>query len=85
MNKFHNDPLYDFLFDKEFKFWERSVWEEQAPLFSFGDDVNVIPPEVKQERRSRMVEKEKFKNVPEYYPWMYLDGYSPEEILYSAR
>ena len=32
-----------------------------------------------------MVEKEKFKNVPEYYPWMYLDGYSPEEILYSAR
>ena len=32
-----------------------------------------------------MVEKEKFKNVPEYYPWMHLDGYSPEEILYSAR
>ena len=32
-----------------------------------------------------MVEKEKFKNVPEYYPCMYLDGYSPEEILYSAR
>ena len=31
-----------------------------------------------------MVEKEKFKNVPEYYPWMHLDGYSPEEILYSA-
>ena len=48
MNKFHNDPLYDFLFDKEFKFWERSVWEEQAPLFSFGDDVNVIPPWVKR-------------------------------------
>lgn len=32
-----------------------------------------------------MVEKEKFKNVPEYYPWMHLDGYSPEEILYSTR
>ena len=32
-----------------------------------------------------MVEKEKFKNVPEYYPWMHLDGYSPEEILYSIR
>ena len=59
--------------------------EEQAPLLSIRDDVNVIPPEVKQERRNRMVEKEKFKNVPEYYPWMYLDGYSPEEILYSAR
>ena len=26
-----------------------------------------------------------FKNVPEYYPWMYLDGYSPEEILYSLK
>ena len=32
-----------------------------------------------------MVEKEKFKNVPEYYLWMHLDGYSPEEILYSTR
>lgn len=32
-----------------------------------------------------MVEKEKFKNVPEYYPWMHLDGYSPEEILCSTR
>ena len=51
--------------------------EEQAPLLSIRDDVNVIPPEVKQERRIKMVEKEKFKNVPEYYPWMHLDGYSP--------
>ena len=24
-----------------------------------------------------------FKNVPEYYDWMYLDGYTPEEILYA--
>ena len=24
-----------------------------------------------------------FKNVPDYYDWMYLDGYTPEEILYA--
>jgi hypothetical protein len=22
--------------------------------------------------------------VPEYYPWMHLDGYTPEEIKYSV-
>ena len=65
--------------------FKNEVFERSKLLSFFGDDVNVIPPEVKQERRNRMVEKEKFKNVPEYYPWMYLDGYSPEEILYSAR
>ena len=32
-----------------------------------------------------MVEKEKFKNVPEYYHWMYLDGYTPEQIFYAKR
>lgn len=26
-----------------------------------------------------------FKNVPEYYRYMYLDGYTPEQILYAAR
>lgn len=31
-----------------------------------------------------MVQQEKFKNVPEYYPWMHLDGYTPEEIKYSV-
>ena len=31
-----------------------------------------------------MVEQEKFKNVPEYYPWKHLDGYTPEEIKYSV-
>ena len=25
-----------------------------------------------------------FKNVPDYYDWMYLDGYTPEEIMYSV-
>ena len=65
--------------------FKNEVFERSKLLSFFGDDVNVIPPEVKQERRNRMVEKEKFKNVPEYYPWMHLDGYSPEEILYSAR
>lgn len=24
-----------------------------------------------------------FKNVPDYYDWMYLDGFTPEEILYA--
>ena len=24
-----------------------------------------------------------FKNVPDYYDWMYIDGYTPEEILYA--
>ena len=24
-----------------------------------------------------------FKNVPDYYDWMYLDGYTPEEIMYA--
>lgn len=26
-----------------------------------------------------------FKNVPEYYPSMYMDGYSPEEIYFSFK
>lgn len=25
------------------------------------------------------------KNVPEYYDTMYMDGYSPEQIMYAAR
>ena len=24
-----------------------------------------------------------FRHVPEYYDWMYLDGYTPEEIMYA--
>lgn len=26
-----------------------------------------------------------YKNIPEYYRYMYLDGYTPEQILYAAR
>lgn len=26
-----------------------------------------------------------YKNVPEYYKTMYIDGYSPEQILHAAR
>lgn len=26
-----------------------------------------------------------FKKVPEYYPEMYQDGYTPEEIMYAFR
>ena len=25
------------------------------------------------------------RNVPEYYDWMYLDGYTPEQIWYAKR
>ena len=25
------------------------------------------------------------KNIPEYYNTMYMDGYSPEQILHAAR
>ena len=32
-----------------------------------------------------MIEKEIFKNVPEYYHWMYLDGYTPEQIRYALK
>lgn len=26
-----------------------------------------------------------FRDVPEYYDTMYMDGYSPEQIMYAAR
>lgn len=26
-----------------------------------------------------------FRGVPEYYDWMYLDGYTPEEIWYALH
>ena len=26
-----------------------------------------------------------FKDIPEYYHYMYLDGYTPEQIMYAAR
>ena len=32
-----------------------------------------------------MIEKVIFKNVPEYYHWMYLDGYTPEQIRYAFK
>ena len=25
------------------------------------------------------------RKIPDYYPSMYLDGYSPEQIMYAAR
>ena len=25
------------------------------------------------------------RDVPEYYDWMYLDGYTPEQIMYAKR
>lgn len=32
-----------------------------------------------------MLQDRIFKNVPEYYHWMYLDGYTPEQIFYAKR
>lgn len=26
-----------------------------------------------------------FNHVPDYYPYMYLDGYTPEEIMYASH
>ena len=26
-----------------------------------------------------------FNNIPEYYNTMYMDGYTPEQIMYAAR
>ena len=26
-----------------------------------------------------------YKNIPEYYHYMYLDGYTPDQIMYAAR
>ena len=32
-----------------------------------------------------MTLSELYKQVPEYYDWMYLDGYTPEEIMNAKR
>ena len=32
-----------------------------------------------------MLQDEFYRNVPEYYPWMYLDGFTPDQILYAKR
>ena len=32
-----------------------------------------------------MLQDRIFKNVPEYYHWMYLDGYTPQQILMAKR
>ena len=32
-----------------------------------------------------MLQNEFFRQVPEYYPYMYLDGFSPEEILFAKK
>lgn len=60
--------------------FNRTVFEgeETSSSPSFRYDANVAPPEEKRKRRIEMIEKEFFKNIPEYYPWMYLDGYTPE-------
>ena len=26
-----------------------------------------------------------YRKVPEYYDWMYLDGFTPDEILYALH
>ena len=31
------------------------------------------------------IEEYYYRKVPEYYHYMYLDGYTPDEIMYAAR
>ena len=31
------------------------------------------------------IQEQHFKGVPNYYPSMYLDGYTPQQIMYSVR
>lgn len=31
------------------------------------------------------LENYRFREIPEYYDWMYLDGFTPEEILYALH
>ena len=32
-----------------------------------------------------MLQDELYRNIPEYYPWMQLDGFTPDQILYAKR
>lgn len=31
------------------------------------------------------IQEQYFKDVPDYYPSMYLDGYTPQQIMYAVR
>lgn len=31
------------------------------------------------------LENYRFREIPEYYDWMYLDGFTPDEILYALH
>ena len=31
------------------------------------------------------IQEQYFKGVPDYYPSMYLDGYTPQQIMYTVR
>ena len=31
------------------------------------------------------LENYRFREIPEYYEWMYLDGFTPDEILYALH
>lgn len=31
------------------------------------------------------LENYRFREIPEYYDWMYLDGFTPDEILYGLH
>ena len=47
---------------------------------------STITSDSPDERRIEMTLYEKMnRDVPEYYPTMYLDGYTPEEILRARR
>lgn len=31
------------------------------------------------------LENYRFREIPEYYDWMYLDGFTPDKILYALH
>ena len=49
--------------------FNRTVFEreETSSSPSFRDDVNVAPPKVRMKRRTKMLQDELYRNIPEYY------------------
>jgi hypothetical protein len=54
-------------------------------LSSWGT-ISYKNPIVREKESEKMTLSEYYhRNVPEYYDWMYLDGYTPEQIMYAKR
>ena len=58
--------------------------EEKRSTICYGTRLRVPAIRESEKRSDKMtLVDDNFKNVPEYYDWMYLDGYTPEEIMYA--